>query len=78
MYMNGIGQFRLQALLKHYNDEGGEERCFQYKGRNEKALSHDDCQRILKFLEQVAEVHALDLPGRLPGTTATPVMLYQV
>ena len=67
MFMNGIGDDRLKALTKHYAKEGAEARCFNYKGRNSKALTLEDSQRIVTFLEQTAQVHALDLPGRLPG-----------
>ena len=69
MYMNAIGDFRLRALLRHYKEDGGDARSFLYKGRNKLSLNLDDSRMILKFLEQAGEVHTLDLPGRLPGST---------
>ena len=72
MFMNGIGDDRLKALITHYRMDGAESRSFNYKGRNFKALTLDDSRRIVTFLEQTAEVHALDLPGRLPGEGVGP------
>ena len=51
MYLNAIEDFRLRVLIQHYKEDGGEVRCFQYKGRNKAALTHDDSRIILKFLE---------------------------
>ena len=67
MFMNCIGDDRLKALNTHYKKEGAEARCFHYKGRNLKALTLEDSRRIITFLEQTLQVHALDLPGCLPG-----------
>ena len=66
LYVNAIGHHRLKAVIKQYEEEGAESRTLKYKGRNKRALTMDDAKRSSKFLEQMAEVHALDLPGRLP------------
>ena len=67
MYLNAIKHARLKAILKQCQEDGAEPRVLKYKGRNKKAITLEDSERILVFLKQIAELHALDLPGRLPG-----------
>ena len=31
------------------------------------ALTHDDLSRVITFIKNYAEVHAILLPGRIPG-----------
>lgn len=66
--MHGIGRHRLNALLKHYNEVGLVPRDFFYKGRNtNRSLNSQDVQFMLKYLNNIAEIHSLALPGRVPG-----------
>lgn len=67
LYLHGISTTRLKNLKKHYSAEGAVPRCFNYKGRNNKAVTYDDAKTILEFLTRIASLHALDLPGRVPG-----------
>lgn len=67
MYLNGIGKARLVALTKHYKENGCVPRDFQYKGRNKQAVTLPQAQRIVDFLNNISAVHALALPGRVPG-----------
>ncbi len=69
LFLNSIKHHRLKAILKHYQEEGAEPRVLKYKGLNKKAITLEDSERMLVFLKQIGELHALDLPGRLPGRT---------
>ena len=53
--------------MKHYLAVGPQPRDFHYRGRNCKAVTFDEAKHIYDYLLQVAETHALDLPGRVPG-----------
>lgn len=67
LYMNAIGKSRLAALTAHYTAHGTTTRDFLYKGRNNKAVTKEESMKIVSFLHNVAEVHSLSLPGRVPG-----------
>lgn len=68
MYIHSISDTRLKNLRKHYKDNGAVPRTFQHKGRNNKAVNFNDAKLIFDFLQGYAETHALELPGRVPGT----------
>jgi hypothetical protein len=73
--MNGIGKSRLAALTKHYKENGACPRDFQYKGRNSKAMTFEESKRIVDFLSNISSIHALALPGRVPGMIAISIVL---
>ena len=54
-------------LTKHYDDYGMFPRTLQYKRRNEKAMKKPEAKRMVVFLRNVASIHALALPGCVPG-----------
>lgn len=67
MYMNKLSNGLLNDLIKHYKQHGLCPREFHYKGRNKKAVSYEQAKLIVDFLLNVSKVHALALPGRVPG-----------
>ena len=66
-YVHGLKEGRLHTLIKHYKENGAVPRHFQYKGRNHQAITWDEAEKIVKFLNNVATIHALAIPGRVPG-----------
>lgn len=66
--MNCLGKSLLLTLTKHYNEHGLCSRDFMYKGRNNKAVSFQQAKKIIDYLTSVSNIHALALPGRVPGT----------
>lgn len=65
-----ISQNKLTALLKHYKEHGLTPRVKKSGGRQERdqrLLTHDDICRVVSFIVNFAELHALVLPGRIPG-----------
>lgn len=66
-YMNGIGHHRLNVLRSHYKRHGISPRDFHYRGRNNQAVTFEEASRIVEFMNSVSEIHALALPGRVPG-----------
>ena len=67
LYMNCIGKDRWRYVRKAYELEGGCPRTFKYRGRNKKAITYEDSCMIAKFLDNLADIHSLALPGRVPG-----------
>lgn len=54
-------------LVKHYKMHGLCPRDFLYKGRNSKAVTFEQAKAIVDFITNISNVHALALPGRVPG-----------
>ena len=67
MFTHGIRQRRLGTLTKHYRENGAVPRDFHYSGRNNRATTLDEANRIVRFLLTTASIFALALPGRVPG-----------
>ena len=68
MFMHGIFKDRLEALLRHYKQEGIQPRQHGNLHRlPANALAVVDIQHVVKFVENYAEEHAILLPGRIPG-----------
>ncbi|XP_064636957.1 uncharacterized protein LOC135493509 [Lineus longissimus] len=68
MYIHAIFKDRLGALVKHYVDNGVTPRLHGNKGKLPKhALSVEDIERVVTFIHNYAEEHAVLLPGRIPG-----------
>lgn len=65
--MHGISSGTLQTLIKHYMEVGVVPRDFMKKGRNHQSVTMEDSEFIIKFLTNIAAVHSLALPGRVPG-----------
>ena len=68
-FLHGIGiNHRTLAMRKHYQEKGLEPRTHQNSRRlPPRTLSFDDINRVVKYLQQYAEQHAILLPGRVPG-----------
>lgn len=68
MFMHEIFKDRLTTLLKHYQENGASPRVHGNKGNQPvHALSSTDCQRVVDFIFNYAEKHAVLLPGQIPG-----------
>ena len=70
VFCSSISQDKLTALLKHYKEFGLTPRHKQSGGRRAayvRLLKHADISRVVAFLVNFAEDHALMLPGRIPG-----------
>ena len=76
-FLYGVGiNHRVLALRKHYQENGMETRVHQNsKQTPAQALSFDDINRIVKYLNQYVEQHAILLPGRIPGQKRDDVKL---
>ena len=75
LYGIGINHWVL-AIRKHYQQQGLEPRTHQNSRRlPPRTLSFDDINRIVKYLQQYAEQHAILLPGRVPGCKRDDVKL---
>lgn len=76
-FLYGIGiNHRVLAIRKHYQQQGLEPRTHQNSKRlPAQTLSFDDINRIVKYLQQYAEQHAILLPGRVPGYKRDDVKL---
>lgn len=56
------------ALVKHYKENGMTPQIHGNKGRAPShSLAPDDCQAVISFIVNYAEVNAILLPGRIPG-----------
>ena len=62
------------AIKKHYQQQGLEPRTHSRRLPSH-TLSFDDINRIVKYLQQYAEQHAILLPGRVPGCKHDDVQL---
>jgi len=68
LFMHGIFKDRLMALMNHYQSNGVTPRVHGNKGKQPShALTPADCQRVVDFIFNYAEEHAVLLPGRIPG-----------
>ena len=65
----GISYDKLYALVKHYKANGLVPRQLRAGGRknNTASLSLMNTERVVHFVKQYAEDHAVSLPGRVPG-----------
>lgn len=76
-FLYGIGiNHRVLAIRKHYKENGMETRTHQNSKRlPPRTLSFDDINRLVNFLQQYAEQHAILLPGRVPSHKRDDVKL---
>ena len=67
-FMHSIGQDKLNALVKHYKQNGITPRLHgNVKRLPQNALSMEDNAYVAHFLLNYAETHGMHLPGRVPG-----------
>jgi integrase len=69
IYNFKISGEKLDACIKWYKTNGLAPRYKKSGGRRKdpRFLSHDDIKRVVSFIENYAEDHAIILPGRIPG-----------
>ena len=68
LFLHGVSHHRYENLCRHYSRHGVTPRRHGNLGRSPKhALSLAQTQSIVLFLCNFASVHALPLPGRVPG-----------
>ncbi|XP_070210181.1 uncharacterized protein [Littorina saxatilis] len=73
----GVSANKLRALQDHFKENGLTPRKLKSGGRksNTNSLSLEDTQRVLNFIKQYAEDHAVSLPGRVPGFKRADIQL---
>ncbi|KAK7449351.1 hypothetical protein BaRGS_00040036, partial [Batillaria attramentaria] len=73
----GISANKLRALQDHFKENGLEPRKLKAGGRknNTKSLSPAEIERIVQYIKQYAEDHAVHLPGRVPGFKRDDIQL---
>ena len=75
-YVHGIGQDKLNNLIKHYKEHGVIPRTHGNKKRRPyNAVTADDNIYVAHFVLNYAETHAMHLPGRVPGYWRTDLKL---
>lgn len=69
LFLLGISQDLLTRLHKHYQAEGLTPSRRKTGGRknNTRCLTFNDTARVVRFIKNYAEDHAVCLPGRVPG-----------
>lgn len=65
--MHGISSYKFKALVAHYKQHGVVPVDYHTKGRNSQAVRYEDSLVVIRFLNNIAEMHSLALPGRVPG-----------
>jgi hypothetical protein len=66
-FLHNISRTRLYNAAEHLTANGFKPRVHGNKGRMPKhACEHDDVCRVVDFVKNYADVHAVPLPGRLP------------
>ncbi|KAM9364293.1 uncharacterized protein KZ484_010563 isoform 2-T3 [Pholidichthys leucotaenia] len=68
-FIHCISQNRLTDCINWYKVNGLTPKVKKSGGRrkNARLLSHDDIERVVKFILNYCEDHAIILPGRIPG-----------
>ncbi|ELU10752.1 hypothetical protein CAPTEDRAFT_187019 [Capitella teleta] len=75
-FIFGISNPRLHRLRKHYAENGLIPIESAAGGsRSKNAVSFEDTQKLVQFIRNYAEDHALVLPGRVPGVWRNDVVL---
>ncbi|GFR74827.1 hypothetical protein ElyMa_000439300 [Elysia marginata] len=67
LFIHSIGFGKLTTLIKHYKENGVEERI--HKGTKRLphyTLKYDDKRRVVDYILNYAEANAIELPGRTP------------
>ena len=66
-FLHNISRTRLYNAAEHLTANGFKPRVHGNQGRMPKhACEHDDVSRVVDFVKNYADVHAVPLPGRLP------------
>jgi hypothetical protein len=68
-FLFSIGNSRLDKLIRTYaaGEVGPLDKKVGGRIENERLLSFEDVKRVVSFLNNFAEAHAMVLPGRVPG-----------
>ncbi|XP_050392750.1 uncharacterized protein LOC126811218 [Patella vulgata] len=77
-FVNMISQSVLDSCFIQYKENGISPRLKKRGGRrtkNRNILSHDDIRRVVSFICNYAEEHAIILPGRHPGQKKLDIKL---
>ena len=75
-FLHNISAARLKALIQHYLAHGLTPRIHGNLKRLPKhTLSLDQVQNVVTYIHNYAEVHALVLPGRIPGYKQSDIKL---
>ncbi|KAI0237073.1 hypothetical protein LSAT2_012447 [Lamellibrachia satsuma] len=67
LYLFNMSNNHLNAVKKHFKENGLVPRKKKSGGRRKTALSLEDIRRVTRFILHYAEQHSLVLPGRVPG-----------
>ena len=67
-FIHNISNMKLNEVMKWFKENGLTPRQKKSGGRREKnSLCHDDIVRVVTFIKNYAEDHAISLPGRVAG-----------
>ena len=68
-FLHDLSQDRLSSLVKWYMENGLVPKEKKSGGRNNQRSSYEfeDIRRMVAFITNYSEDHALILPGRIPG-----------
>ena len=78
LFAHGLGEKRFKNLKSHFSNMGLSPRSHGNLGRiPHHAVSLDDARHMVTFLFEYAELHALLLPGRVPGYNRTDLQVQQ-
>ena len=76
LLLHGIGEKRFKNIKKHFSEKGLSPRGHGNQGRvPHNAITLDDARLAVKFLYEYAEMHAILLPGRIPGYRRTDLQV---
>ena len=76
LFLHGVGTKMFKALRRHCRENGPVPRVHgNTKHLPANALTFTDVQRVVSFIENYAEDHAILLPGRRPGYKRTDLKL---
>ena len=74
LFAHGIGEKRFKNLKSHFSNMGLSPRSHGNLGRTPRhAATLDDVRHVVAFLFEYAEMHALLLPGQVPGYKRTDI-----
>ena len=76
LLLHGIGEKRFKNLKKHFSENGLSPRRHGNQGRvPHNAVTLNDARLAVTFLFEYAEMHAILLPGRVPGYQRTDLQV---
>ena len=72
---SSIGKHQLDAIIKHYKQNGLVPRTKTSGKHNPKKLKFEEVEKVKTYLANYASAHALTLPGRIPGFKRSDILL---